>query len=70
MTVRSGSPAVAERRADTRVTNHGFADGRATEIQSILQAGTAVFVDDTGLPVVKCSCGNPLGRPAALSDPT
>jgi hypothetical protein len=28
-------------RADTRVTNHGFADGHATALQSVLQAGTA-----------------------------
>ena len=32
---------------DTRVTNHGFSDGRATPRQSVLQAGTAVLVDAT-----------------------
>lgn len=57
-------------RADTRVTNHGFRDGEATPLQSVLQAGTAVMVDPTGAPVVKCSCGNPLGRPSAISAPT
>ena len=43
-------------RSDTRVTNHGFADGRATAIQ-------AVLVDDRGRPVTKCYCGNPLSPP-------
>lgn len=51
---------------DTRVTNHGFRDGRATPVQSILQAGTAVLVDEFGVPRVKCNCGNPLLEPRAL----
>ena len=55
-------------RWDTRVTNHGFRDGEATAFQSLLQAGTAVLVDDTGVPRVKCNCGNPLLEPAALGD--
>jgi hypothetical protein len=53
-------------RFDTRVTNHGFRDGEATAFQSLLQAGTGVLVDDTGVPRVKCNCGNPLSRPAPL----
>lgn len=48
---------------DTRVTNHGFVNGRANPIQSVLQAGTAVLVDDTGLPRALCACGNPLAQP-------
>ncbi|MGD1218960.1 DUF6777 domain-containing protein [Streptomyces krungchingensis] len=52
-------------RADTRVTNHGFSDGRATSFQSVLQTGTAVLVDDRGVPRVRCACGNPIGTPAA-----
>ncbi|MEU4098073.1 DUF6777 domain-containing protein [Streptomyces sp. NPDC026673] len=50
-------------RADTRVTNHGYRDGRPTAFQSVLQAGTAVLVDDRGMPRVRCACGNPLTRP-------
>ncbi len=53
-------------RWDTRVTNHGFSDGEATPFQALLQAGTAVLVDDTGVPRVKCNCGNPLGEPTGL----
>ncbi len=55
---------------DTRVTNHGFADGRATPRQSVLQAGTAVLVDADGDPVVRCRCGNPLRPAAAVPAPT
>ena len=47
-------------RTDTAVTNHGFENGAATSIPAVLQAGTAVLVDDRGVPVVKCGCGNPL----------
>ncbi|OLM19285.1 MULTISPECIES: DUF6777 domain-containing protein [unclassified Pseudonocardia] len=47
-------------RADTLVTNHGYVNGVATPFPSVLQAGTAVFVDRWGVPVVRCSCGNPL----------
>ncbi|MFF8536371.1 DUF6777 domain-containing protein [Streptomyces sp. NPDC015532] len=50
-------------RADTGVTDHGFAAGRATGFQAVLQAGTAVLVDNRGVPRVRCACGNPLGRP-------
>ncbi|MFD9907319.1 DUF6777 domain-containing protein [Streptomyces sp. NPDC059063] len=53
-------------RADTRVTNHGYRDGGATAFQSVLQAGTAVLVDDRGLPRVRCACGNPLKPPVAF----
>ena len=51
---------------DTRVTNHGFENGRATPFQSVLQTGTSVLVDDRGVPRVRCACGNPL-LPAALA---
>jgi hypothetical protein len=52
-------------RTDTLVTNHGFTGGKATPFPAVLQAGTAVLVDGTGRPVVKCSCGNPLTAPPA-----
>jgi hypothetical protein len=45
---------------DVRVTNHGFANGKATPRQSVFQAGTAVLVDARGVPVARCLCGNPL----------
>ncbi|MER0449630.1 DUF6777 domain-containing protein [Streptomyces sp. Edi4] len=52
-------------RLDTRVTNHGYRDGAATSYQAVLQAGTAVLVDDRGVPRVRCACGNPLLPPVA-----
>lgn len=48
---------------DTRVTNHGFKNGKATPRQAVLQSGTAVLVDQYGTPRVKCACGNPLTKP-------
>jgi len=45
---------------DTQVTNHAYTNGRAVPFQAILAAGTAVLVDEYGVPVVRCYCGNPL----------
>ncbi|MGW7053180.1 DUF6777 domain-containing protein [Streptomyces sp. NPDC054887] len=53
-------------RMDTRVTNHGYRNGSATPYQSVLQAGTAVLIDDRGVPRVRCACGNPLRPPVAV----
>jgi hypothetical protein len=52
---------------DTLVTNHGYRDGSANAFQAVLQAGTAVLVDATGTPRVKCNCGNPLSPPSSIS---
>ncbi|WP_454164126.1 DUF6777 domain-containing protein [Gordonia iterans] len=51
--------------ADTWVTNHSYSSGGARAFQSVLQSGTAVFVDAAGVPRVACACGNPLRPPAA-----
>jgi hypothetical protein len=56
-------------RYDTRVTNHGFANGYATAYQAVLQAGTAVLVDRYGVPRARCYCGNPLLPPVTYSNP-
>ena len=56
---------------DTRVTNHGFRDGKATPRQSVFEAGTAVLVDRWGVPRSRCGCGNPLIPPhPAATAPT
>jgi hypothetical protein len=52
---------------DTRVTNHGFVDGKAAAHPSVLQAGHSVLVDETGVPRAKCSCGNPLAPPQLIA---
>lgn len=56
----SGRREPAAGPAATAVTNHGFENGRTNPINSVLQAGTAVLVDDKGEPRVRCKCGNPL----------
>ena len=48
---------------DTRVTNHGFENGAPTTFQSVLQTGTAVLVDNRGVPRVRCDSGSPLDEP-------
>ncbi|MFF0425065.1 DUF6777 domain-containing protein [Streptomyces sp. NPDC004520] len=52
-------------RADTRVTDHGYREGKASAFQAVLQTGTSVLVDQYGSPRVRCACGNPLRSPAA-----
>jgi hypothetical protein len=51
---------------DTRVTNHSFVGRRAVAYQAVLQAGTAVLVDEHGVPVARCRCGNPLLKPVFI----
>lgn len=51
-------------RQDTLVTNHGYTNGQANPYQAVLQAGTAVAIDQFGVPRVRCECGNPLAPPA------
>jgi actin-like ATPase involved in cell morphogenesis len=53
-------------RGDTRVTSHGLVDGRPRPRQSVLQAGTAVLVDQFGVPRVRCASGSPL-KPAVAA---
>ena len=47
-------------RADTRVTTFSLTDGAVTAQQAVLQAGTAVLVDERGLPRLRCASGSPL----------
>ena len=55
---------------DTQVTTHSYENGEAKEYQAILRKGTAVLVDDSGKPVARCVCGNPLTEPAELEQTT
>jgi hypothetical protein len=59
-------------QVDTRVTNHGYRDGSPVAVDSVLQAGTAVLIDEFGVPRVRCFCGNPLleARSLASGEPT
>jgi len=53
-------------RVDTRVTDFGFADGRAVARQVVLQGGDAVLLDRTDFPRVRCSSGDPLAPPESV----
>jgi len=59
-------------RTSTRVTSYGLGRGRAIPSQVVLQAGTSVLVEASGLPRVRCGSGNPLAqpRPASPSSPS
>ncbi len=52
-------------RADTRVTDHRYVDGRVAPRQVVLEQGTAVLVNKFGEPTVRCYSGNPLLAPVA-----
>ena len=41
-----------------------------TVFASVLQSGTAVLVNEYGMPTVKCYCGNPLTAPAPATQVT
>ena len=56
--------------SDTRVTNHAYKGGVARGFQATLEAGTAVLVDQAGVPRVRCACGNPLAPPRPVGDET
>lgn len=57
-------------RTDTRVTDHGYIEvGQAIPRQAVLQAGTAVLVDNYGAPRARCISGSPLVDPVAASAP-
>ncbi|MGH3594152.1 MAG: DUF6777 domain-containing protein, partial [Pseudonocardiaceae bacterium] len=45
---------------DLRVTDYQFTNGVAVAVQSILQKGSAVFVDARGVSRVRCVSGSPL----------
>ncbi|MCC6436602.1 MAG: PASTA domain-containing protein, partial [Acidimicrobiales bacterium] len=53
-----------------RVTNHGYTNGTANPLQSVLQAGTAVLVDRNGVPRARCACGNPHLPPQPTTNTT
>ena len=54
-------------QSDTRFTNYGFRNSKAQARQAVLEAGTTVLMDPTGVPVVRCVSGTPLLPPMAVS---
>ena len=45
---------------NVKLTMYGFKNGQEYGYEAIIKAGTAVLVDDEGLPRARCACGNPL----------
>jgi serine/threonine protein kinase len=56
-------------RADTLVVDHRYVDGAAQPFDAVLQAGTAVLVDEYGVPRVRCISGSPLIVPGSPAVP-
>ncbi|MCP9210003.1 DUF6777 domain-containing protein [Streptomyces sp. NEAU-Y11] len=54
-------------RSDTYAKVYGSRAG-AKPSSAVLQAGTAVFVNQRGVPVVKCNCGSPVRMAAPPQD--
>lgn len=52
---------------DTWVTSNRNSGQHAVPYQAVLQAGTAVLVDQAGVPRVHCMSGNPLQPPANVN---
>ena len=50
-------------RADVLIDEHEWRNGADSTYPAVLQAGTAVLVDDRGVPRVRCTSGNPLDPP-------
>ena len=54
-------------RVDTRVTDYQFGSrGNPLPRQSVMQANTAVLLDRTAFPRVRCISGDPVGQPRAV----
>jgi hypothetical protein len=45
---------------NVKLTMYGFKNGQEYGYEAIIKAGTAVLVDELGLPRARCACGNPL----------
>ena len=55
---------------DINVHMYGFKDGAAYGYDAVIGAGTALLIDDQGIPRARCACGNPLLPPTTDDTPT
>jgi len=56
-------------RADTRFTAYRWSEREAQRYAAVLQSGTAVLIDDHGVPQVRCVDGSPLTAPEPVDRP-
>lgn len=54
---------------DVNVRMYGFKDGQAYGYDAVIGAGTALLIDDQGIPRARCACGNPLLPPDTPETP-
>ncbi|MDA2959314.1 MAG: hypothetical protein O2982_04145 [Actinomycetota bacterium] len=54
---------------NVELTMFGFKNGAAYGYTAVLEKGTAVLLNNDGLPVVRCACGNPLIADPELRTP-
>jgi hypothetical protein len=55
---------------DINVRMYGFKDGAAYGYDAVIGAGTALLIDDQGIPRARCACGNPLLPPSPEETPS
>ena len=55
---------------DINVRMYGFKNGAAYGYDAVIGAGTALLIDDQGIPRARCACGNPLLPPAPEETPS
>ena len=55
---------------DINVRMYGFKDGAAYGYDAVIGAGTALLIDDQGIPRARCACGNPLLPPTPDETPS
>ncbi|MFM8564134.1 MAG: DUF6777 domain-containing protein [Acidimicrobiia bacterium] len=55
---------------DINVRMYGFKNGAAYGYDAIIGAGTALLIDDQGIPRARCACGHPLLPPTPEETPT
>ena len=48
---------------DINVKMFGFKNGQSYGYDAVIAAGTAILIDDQGMPRARCACGNPLLSP-------
>ena len=60
--LRSLTPVFALQNLNVQM--FGFKNGQSYGYDAVIAAGTAILIDDQGMPRARCACGNPLLGPA------
>ncbi|MGA0957853.1 MAG: DUF6777 domain-containing protein, partial [Ilumatobacteraceae bacterium] len=60
--LRSLTPVFALQNLNVQM--FGFKNGKSYGYDAVIAAGTAILIDDQGMPRARCACGNPLLGPS------